>query len=105
MVLGIRGTDFEANVQPDGSGSVVLYFGQLEITEKKSGFTFLLNAGEKVTFGVDGSITRPIKINKNAFKCRHGQQNPERCLRRRAGEYTEHSAPPVVPTHAARSYR
>lgn len=59
--VGIRGTDFEANVQPDGSGSVVLYFGQLEITEKKSGFTFLLNAGEKVTFGIDGSISRPTR--------------------------------------------
>jgi hypothetical protein len=63
--LGIRGTDFEVNVQPDGSGSVVLYFGQLEITEKKSAFTFLLNAGEKVTFGADGSISRPIKYEQN----------------------------------------
>ncbi len=63
--LGIRGTDFEVNVQPDGSGSVDLYFGQLEITEKKSGFTFLLNAGEKVTFGADGSISRPIKNEQN----------------------------------------
>ncbi|MCX5693181.1 MAG: FecR domain-containing protein [Candidatus Omnitrophica bacterium] len=62
MAVGIRGTDFEATVTPDGSGSVVLYFGQLEITEKKTGFTFVLDAGQKVTFGADGSISRPMKI-------------------------------------------
>jgi hypothetical protein len=58
---GIRGTDFEANVKRDKSGSIILYFGQLEITEKKSGYTFLLNAGEKVTFRADGSMSRPRK--------------------------------------------
>jgi len=63
VAVGIRGTDFEANVVPDGSGSVVLYFGQLEITEKKTGFTFLMNAGERITFGADGSVSRPVKIN------------------------------------------
>jgi len=62
VVIGIRGTDFEATVAPDGSGSIVLYFGQLEITEKKTGFTFILNAGEKITFGIDGSVSRPMKI-------------------------------------------
>ena len=63
VAVGIRGTDFEATVAPDGSGSVVLNFGQLEITEKKTGFTFIMNAGEKVTFGADGSVSRPMKIN------------------------------------------
>jgi len=63
VAVGIRGTDFEATVAPDGSGSVVLNFGQLEITEKKTGFTFILNAGEKITFGADGSVSRPMKIS------------------------------------------
>jgi hypothetical protein len=63
VAVGIRGTDFEATVQPDGSGSVVLSFGQLEITEKKTGFTFILNAGEKITFGADGSVSRPVKMS------------------------------------------
>lgn len=62
MHVGIRGTDFEATVNPDGSGFVILYFGQLEITEKKTGFTFILDAGHKVTYGVDGSVSRPIKV-------------------------------------------
>lgn len=63
VAVGIRGTDFEMTVAPDGSGSVVLNFGQLEIAEKKTGFTFLMNAGEKITFGVDGSVSRPVKVN------------------------------------------
>jgi len=62
MAVGIRGTDFEATVNPDGSGFVILYFGQLEITEKKTGFTFILDAGHKVTCSADGSVSRPIKV-------------------------------------------
>ena len=60
--IGIRGTDFETTVNHDGTGHAMLYFGQLEITEKKSGFTFVLNPGEKVMFGPDGSISRPMKF-------------------------------------------
>jgi len=63
MAVGIRGTDFEATVNPDGSGFVILYFGQLEITEKKTGFTFILDAGHKATFSADGSVSRPIKTD------------------------------------------
>jgi hypothetical protein len=61
--IGIRGTDFEVTVNPDGSGFVILYFGQLEITEKKTGFTFILDAGHKVTCSADGSVSRPIKVD------------------------------------------
>ena len=57
--LGIRGTDFEATVQTDGSGIVKLYSGQLQITESKTGHVFLLNAGETVTFGSDGIFSQP----------------------------------------------
>jgi len=63
MAVGIRGTDFEAAVNPDGSGSVVLHFGQLEITENKTGFRFIMNAGYKITFKADGTVSRPIKGN------------------------------------------
>ncbi len=57
--IGIRGTDFETTVNADNSGSVTLYFGQLEITEKKTGFTFVLQAGQMVTFDANGSFARP----------------------------------------------
>ena len=62
MAVGIRGTDFEALVGPKGRGRVALYDGQLEITEKKTGFTFILNAGQMVTFTPDGKVSRPKKI-------------------------------------------
>jgi hypothetical protein len=57
--IGIRGTDFEAIVQPDGSGVVKLYSGELQITESKTGRVFILNAGEAVTFGSDGFFSQP----------------------------------------------
>ena len=62
MAVGIRGTDFEAVVGPKGRGRVALYDGQLEITEKKTGFTFILNAGQMVTFTPDGKVSRLKKI-------------------------------------------
>jgi hypothetical protein len=64
VAVGIRGTDFEATVRPDGSGSVVLNFGQLEITEKKTGFKFILDAGQKVTFTAEGTVSRPSAIDR-----------------------------------------
>lgn len=60
--LGIRGTDVEVTVNSDGSGVVVLQFGEVEVTEKKTGFKFALEAGYKVTFDAGGSFSRPIKI-------------------------------------------
>ena len=60
--LGIRGTDFETMVAPDGSGSVKLYSGQLEITEKKTQRTFLLNAGQMVTFSAGGIFSPPAPL-------------------------------------------
>jgi hypothetical protein len=60
--IGIRGTDFEAMVAPDDSGSVKLYSGQLEITEKKTQRTFLLNAGQMVTFSTDGIFSPPAPL-------------------------------------------
>jgi hypothetical protein len=62
MAVGIRGTDFEAAVEPNGRGRVALYSGQLEITENESGFTFILNGGQMVTFSPDGKVSRPKKI-------------------------------------------
>jgi len=59
---GIRGTDFEAMVEPDSSGSVKLFSGQLEITEKKTQRTFPLNAGQMVTFSADGVFAPPVPL-------------------------------------------
>jgi hypothetical protein len=70
--LGIRGTDFETTVAPDGSGQIKLFSGQLEITPHAGGLlphpaernssTFLLNAGHMVTFLSSGEFSSPVKI-------------------------------------------
>jgi hypothetical protein len=66
--IGIRGTDFEAMVAPDGSGSVKLYSGQLEIAEKKTQRTFVLNAGQMVTFTADGIFSGPLTLEQPVAK-------------------------------------
>jgi hypothetical protein len=58
--VGIRGTDVELSIAPDNSGYLKLYSGQVEITETKTKFTFLVNAGELVTFAADGVCSRPV---------------------------------------------
>jgi hypothetical protein len=66
--LGIRGTDFEAMVAPDDSGSVKLYSGQLDVTEKKTQRTFLLNAGQMVTFSPAGVFSPPAPLEPATAK-------------------------------------
>jgi len=56
-VIGDRGTDFETEVSPDGSGYVKLFTGQVEINEYKTGTLLLLNPGEMVTFTADGTFS------------------------------------------------
>ena len=60
--VGIRGTDFDTYVADDGSGYVRLYSGQLEISETKTNFTFLLNSGQMVAFTSDGACSRPMPL-------------------------------------------
>lgn len=62
---GIRGTDFIARVNADGSGTVKLYSGKLELTETKGNFTFILSGGQQVAFGKDGVFGRPRPLNKS----------------------------------------
>jgi FecR protein len=52
--LGVRGTDFDCTVDPDGAGYVKLHEGHLEITGNKTGDKFQLNAGQMVKFHADG---------------------------------------------------
>jgi len=76
--LGIRGTDFEAVVTPDGSGQIKLFSGELEITPHAGGLlphpavrnssTFLLKAGEMVTFTGGGTFTVPTSFKLEASR-------------------------------------
>ena len=60
--LGFRGTDVETEVSPDGSGSVKLFSGQVEINEYKTGNLLVLSPGEMVTFTADGTFSAPGPI-------------------------------------------
>ncbi|MBV9214587.1 MAG: FecR domain-containing protein [Acidobacteria bacterium] len=60
--LGIRGTDVEVSVEKDGSGSIRLYSGEVDLT-KNNGERVYLNAGEMVAFSSDGSVGTPTTMS------------------------------------------
>lgn len=62
VAVGIRGTDFETILEADGSGSVKLYSGTLEITPLKGGPTLVLKEKHMVTFKPDGTLSLPEPI-------------------------------------------
>jgi len=62
LAVGIRGTDFEVSLEPGGAGTVRLYSGELEITERKTQRMFPLRAGEAVTFSAAGECSAPTAI-------------------------------------------
>jgi hypothetical protein len=64
--LGIRGTDFEATVAADNSGSVKLFSGQLEIIEKKTQRVFVLDAGHTIAFNSTGDFSSPQALEQTA---------------------------------------
>jgi len=60
--IGVRGTDFETEISPDGSGYVKLFAGQVEINEYKTGDLLVLSPGEMVTFAADGTFSAPVPV-------------------------------------------
>ncbi len=64
-VLAVRGTDFEVFYQPGQQGTIRLFSGLLQLTERKSGREFDLHAGQMVFIGVDGSLSAPQSIAKD----------------------------------------
>jgi len=62
VAIGIRGTDFETFLETDGSGSVKLYSGMLEITPTKGGNPFVLKEKSMMTFKADGTFSQPEPI-------------------------------------------
>ena len=60
--LGFRGTEAEIEVAPDGAGYVKLFSGEMEVTLKKTGVKFVVNAKHMVTFKADGTFSQPEPI-------------------------------------------
>jgi hypothetical protein len=61
--IGIRGTDFETKIEPDGSGYIKLFSGELEITPTKDGRAFILNAKQMIKFNPAGVFGKPEPIS------------------------------------------
>jgi hypothetical protein len=57
--IGIRGTDFVAAIEPDNSGYIKLFFGELEITPKRSKLAFVIQTRRLVRFSADGIFGQP----------------------------------------------
>lgn len=50
IAIGIRGTDLEINVDPFGSGTVILHEGEIEVEEHDSGKPFTMRAGQTLQY-------------------------------------------------------
>ena len=62
IAIGIRGTNLQVNVLPDSSGSVFLYDGLLQITEKGSGRKIDMVAGQMLYFSSAGKCSGPVPL-------------------------------------------
>jgi hypothetical protein len=62
IAIGIRGTDFETLLEANGSGSVKLHEGMLEIIPTKGGNPFVMKEKSVVTFKPDGTVSQPEPI-------------------------------------------
>jgi len=62
--IGIRGTDFEVQYQPDAAGYIKLFSGELEFTEQKTGAVRRMNAGQMAVIGSNGSLGAPIALSQ-----------------------------------------
>lgn len=54
--VGIRGTDFELQVDPDGSGWLKLHTGIVDITEKPTGRVVTLAPQQQIHFAASGAL-------------------------------------------------
>jgi len=65
IAVGIRGTDFQINILADSSGSILLYKGGLQITEKKTNKTVQMVAGQMLSFSSSGKCENPVVLVRN----------------------------------------
>lgn len=59
VYVGVRGTEFECAVLPDGSGHIKLYSGEIAVTSKSAGAVVTLTPGQMIAFTKDrvGAVT------------------------------------------------
>lgn len=61
---GLRGTDVETFVAPDGSGYMKVFSGMLEVTPKSGAAPFMMQAPSVVKFNADGTHNPPEPIKE-----------------------------------------
>lgn len=59
--IGIRGTDVQVHVAPDGSGYIKLFHGRVDVT-LKSGSVVHLKQGEEISIFANGMIGKPQRL-------------------------------------------
>jgi ferric-dicitrate binding protein FerR (iron transport regulator) len=68
--IGVRGTEFSLEVQPEGPVKAIVLEGALELSEPdpaRDSRTIVVRAGEKAAVGEDGSIVGPIAIDSGSL--------------------------------------
>lgn len=66
VTLAVRGTEYELVAAEDGSGSIVVFAGTVEVEDRRTRQIRLVRAGECVTMGRDGSLTDPSPHDRNS---------------------------------------
>ena len=61
-VIGIRGTEFECDVDSSGSGAVKLYSGEFDFTPFDTGTAFTMKTGQMIEFDKNGKVSGPMPI-------------------------------------------
>ncbi len=69
--IGVRGTEFSLEVQPEGPVKAIVLEGAVELSEPDpagdSRTIIVVRAGEKAAVGEDGSIVGPIAIDRGSL--------------------------------------
>lgn len=65
VLTGPRGTDFMVKVLADSSGSIFLYEGKLQITEKRTDKIIEMVGGQMLSFSSSGKCENPVLFVRN----------------------------------------
>ncbi|HJX33853.1 MAG TPA: hypothetical protein VJ373_01625 [Desulfatiglandales bacterium] len=66
--IGVRGTEFNIEQNPDGGTTLIVLEGTLEVTDTNADKPVEVNAMEQLTIAKDGSIQGPISIETDSIQ-------------------------------------
>lgn len=68
VAVSIRGTEFNIEQNSDGSTTLIVFEGALEVTETNTNKPVKVNAMEQLIIGKDGSIQGPISVKTDSIQ-------------------------------------